>query len=140
MKPINLFVATFLIFVLAMIPSSISFAQRASPKQLAEAVRVARKYLSSNRDFAPHEIEKCFTGGMVTLAQNWDLLSPVHQREFVGVFARPSIAGIARRDGEGAPPRTPITGSLVHKFDTPHFRIHYSTNDRHAPPLDDYSP
>ena len=70
----------------------------------------------------------------------WDVLSPIHQREFAGVFARPHITGIVGRDGGGVPPRTPITGSLVHKFDTPHFRIHYSTNDRHAPPLDDYSP
>ena len=120
-----------------MTPFSISLAQRVSSTQLVEAIRVARKYLNSNRDFASHEIEKCFTGGMVTLAQNWDVLSPIHQREFADVFARPSTAGIAGRDGGGAPPRTPITGSLVHKFDTPHFRIHYSTNDRHAPPLDD---
>ena len=140
MKPINLFVAIFLVFVLAMTPFSISLAQRVSSTQLVEAIRVARKYLNSNRDFASHEIEKCFTGGMVTLAQNWDVLSPIHQREFADVFARPSTAGIAGRDGGGAPPRTPITGSLVHKFDTPHFRIHYSTNDRHAPPLDDYNP
>ncbi|MEE2618000.1 MAG: hypothetical protein VX677_05220, partial [Candidatus Poribacteria bacterium] len=88
MKPINLFVAIFLVFVLAMTPFSISLAQRVSSTQLVEAIRVARKYLNSNRDFASHEIEKCFTGGMVTLAQNWDVLSPIHQREFADVFAR----------------------------------------------------
>ena len=57
-----------------MAPFSVSLAQRASSTQLAEAIRVARKYLNSDRNFASHEIEKCFTGGMATLAQNWDVL------------------------------------------------------------------
>ena len=42
--------------------------------ELAEAVRVGHKLLDTETDFAPHQIEKCFTPAIITLARGWNQL------------------------------------------------------------------
>ncbi|MDP7278926.1 MAG: hypothetical protein QGG39_03470, partial [Candidatus Poribacteria bacterium] len=61
--------------------------------ELAEAVRVGHKLLDTETDFAPHQIEKCFTPAIITLARGWNQLSPKTQNELRAVFARPNERG-----------------------------------------------
>ena len=93
------------------------------------AIRSARKYINPKSHYAPHEIEECFTDTFNILAQNWDRLPVVIQREFQGIFLRP---------GQPGSPYGSV--NLPRKFDTAHFRFHYTTVGPHAPPLEDVNP
>ena len=96
---------------------------------LYSAIRSARKYINPKSSYAPSEIEECFTDTFNILAQNWDRLPAVYQREFRGIFLRP---------GQPGSPYGSV--HLPNKFDTPHFRFHYTTVGPHAPPLEDVNP
>ena len=96
---------------------------------LYSAIRAARKYVNPKSHYAPSEIEECFTDTFNILAQNWDRLPVVIQREFQGIFLRP---------GQPGSPYGSV--NLPKKFDTPHFRFHYTTVGPHAPPLEDVNP
>ena len=96
---------------------------------LYSAIRSARKYMNPKSHYAPHEIEECFTDTFNILAQNWDRLPVVIQREFQGIFLRP---------GQPGSPYGSV--NLPKKFDTAHFRLHYTTVGPHAPPLEDVNP
>ena len=96
---------------------------------LYSAIRSARKYINPKSHYAPHEIEECFTDTFNILAQNWDRLPVVIQREFQGIFLRP---------GQPGSPYGSV--NLPRKFDTAHFRFHYTTVGPHAPPLEDVNP
>lgn len=96
---------------------------------LYSAIRSARKYINPKSSYAPNEIEECFTDTFNILAQNWDRLPAVYQREFRGIFLRP---------GQPGSPYGSV--HLPNKFDTPHFRFHYTTVGPHAPPLEDVNP
>ncbi len=96
---------------------------------LYSAIRSARKYMNPKSNYAPHEIEECFTDTFNILAQNWDRLPVVIQREFQGIFLRP---------GQPGSPYGSV--NLPKKFDTAHFRLHYTTVGPHAPPLEDVNP
>ena len=96
---------------------------------LYSAIRSARKYMNPKSHYAPHEIEECFTDTFNILAQNWDRLPAVYQREFQGIFLRP---------GQPGSPYGSV--NLPKKFDTAHFRLHYTTVGPHAPPLEDVNP
>lgn len=96
---------------------------------LYSAIRSARKYINPKTSYAPSEIEECFTDTFNILAQNWDRLPAIYQREFQGIFLRP---------GQPGSPYGSV--NLPNKFDTPHFRIHYTTVGPHAPPLEDVNP
>lgn len=113
--------------ILAATPVSID--ARPPDPGLYSAIRSARKYINPKPSYAPSEIEECFTNTFNTLAQNWDRLPAVYQREFQGIFLRP---------GQPGSPYGSV--HLPNKFDTPHFRFHYTTVGPHAPPLEDVNP
>ena len=96
---------------------------------LFDAIRAARKYINPKSHYTPSEIEECFTGTFNTLAQNWDRLPATYRREFQGIFLRP---------GQPGSPYSSV--NLPNKFDTAHFRFHYTTVGPHAPPLEDVNP
>ena len=96
---------------------------------LYSAIRAARKYVNPKSHYTLSEIEECFTDTFNTLAQNWDRLPVVIQREFQGIFLRP---------GQPGSPYGSV--NLPRKFDTAHFRFHYTTVGPHAPPLEDVNP
>ena len=77
----------------------------------------------------PTKLRECFTDTFNILAQNWDRLPAVYQREFQGIFLRP---------GQPGSPYGSV--NLPKKFDTAHFRLHYTTVGPHAPPLEDVNP
>ena len=97
--------------------------------QLHSAIRNARKYINLKPSYTADGIEECFTDSLNTLAMNWQHLPTIYQREFQGIFLRPGLPG------------SPF-GSvyLPNKFETPHFRLHYTNMGRHAPPLEDINP
>lgn len=97
--------------------------------EVQRAIRTARKYINLKPSYAPSEIEECFTDSLIILARNWNQLPIIYQKEFQGIFTRPGLPG------------SPF-GSvyLPEKFDTPHFRLHYTTVGPHAPPLEDFHP
>ncbi len=73
------------------------------------------------------EIDKCATDSFVTIAKNWQNLPSIHRRELKPIFLRPGLPGSFFGD---------ITLPL--QFNTPHFRIHYTRVEPHAPPLEDF--
>lgn len=93
------------------------------------AIRSARKYMNPKSHYTASEVEECFTDTFNILAQNWDRLPAVYQREFQGIFLRP---------GQPGSPYGSV--NLPRKFDTAHFRFHYTTVGPHAPPLEDVNP
>ena len=97
--------------------------------ELYRAIRTARKYINPKPHYTLREIEECFTDTFNTLAQNWNHLPVVYQREFQGIFLRP---------GQPGSPYGSV--NLSKKFDTAHFRFHYTTVGPHAPPLEDVDP
>ena len=128
MNHLRFFLALSLILgILAAIPVSVD--ARSPDPGLHSAIRTARKYINPKSSYAPSEIEECFTGTFNTLAQNWDYLPAVYQREFQGIFLRP---------GQPGSPYSAV--DLPKKFDTLHFRFHYTTVGPHAPPLEDVNP
>ena len=128
MNYLRFFLALSLILgTLAAAPVSVD--ARSPDPGLHSAIRTARKYINPKSSYAPSEIEECFTGTFNTLAQNWDYLPAVYQREFQGIFLRP---------GQPGSPYSSV--DLPKKFDTLHFRFHYTTVGPHAPPLEDVNP
>ena len=113
--------------ILAAVPVSVD--ARPPDSALFSAIRSARKYVNPKSHYTPSEIEECFTDTFNTLAQNWDHLPAIYQREFQGIFLRP---------GQPGSPYSSI--NLPKKFDTAHFRFHYTTVGPHAPPLEDVDP
>lgn len=113
--------------ILTTMPTSI-YARPPDP-ELYSAIRNARKYVNPKLSYTPNEIEECFTDTFNILAQNWDRLPAVYQREFRGIFLRP---------GQPGSPYSAVR--LPKKFDTAHFRFHYTTVGPHAPPLEDVNP
>ena len=104
--------------------------------ELAEAVRVGRKLLDTTTDFAPYQIEKCFTPAIVTLARDWNQLPPTLQKELQPVFLRPNEL---ERNANHSVGFGKI--ELPYRFETPHFRLHYAMTGKHAPlPIDDFHP
>ena len=97
--------------------------------ELYRAIRTARKYINPKPHYTLSEIEECFTDTFNILAQNWNHLPVVYQREFQGIFLRP---------GQPGSPYGSV--NLSKKFDTAHFRFHYTTVGPHAPPLEDVDP
>ncbi len=93
------------------------------------AIRTSRKYINPKAHYTLDELEECFTDSLAILAKSWNRLPAVYQREFQGVFLRPGEHGSAY-----------ASIHLSKKFDTPHFRFHYTTNGIHATPLEDVSP
>ena len=128
MNHLRFFLALSLILgILAAAPVSID--ARLPDPGLHSAIRTARKYINPKSSYSPSEIEKCFTDTFNTLARNWDYLPAVYQREFQGIFLRP---------GQPGSPYSSV--DLPKKFDTLHFRFHYTTVGPHAPPLEDVNP
>ena len=128
MNHLKFFLALSLVIgILATMPVSVN--ARPPDPGLYSAMRTARKYINPKSHYAPSEIEECFTGTFNTLAQNWDRLPAVYQREFQGIFLRP---------GQPGSPYSSV--DLPKKFDTAHFRFHYTTVGPHAPPLEDVNP
>lgn len=109
--------------------ASVSIDARPPDPGLHSAIRAARKYVNPKPSYAPSEIEECFTDTFNTLARNWDRMPAVFQREFQGIFLRP---------GQPGSPYSSV--NLPKKFDTAHFRFHYTTVGPHAPPLEDVNP
>ena len=104
--------------------------------ELAEAVRVGRKLLDTTTDFAPHQIEKCFTPAIIALARGWNQLSPTLQKELQPVFLRPNELDRNANHSVGFGKI-----ELPYRFETPHFRLHYAMTGKHAPlPRDDFHP
>ncbi|MCZ6681378.1 MAG: T9SS type A sorting domain-containing protein [Candidatus Poribacteria bacterium] len=97
--------------------------------ELYRAIQTARKLVNLKPRYAPSEVEECVTDTLNILAKNWNHLPVSYKREFQGIFLRPGQPGSAY-------------GSvyLPKKFDTPHFRLHYTTIGHHAPPLEDFNP
>ena len=79
--------------ILAAAPVSVD--ARPPDPDLYSAIRTARKYINPKSHYAPSEIEECFTDTFNILAQSWDRLPVVIQREFQGIFLR--------RDSRAAP-------------------------------------
>ena len=128
MNPFKFFLVLSLTFgILAAVPVSVD--ARPPDPGLYAAIRSARKYMNPKSHYAPSEIEECFTNTFNILAQNWDRLPAVYQREFQGIFLRP---------GQPGSPYGSV--NLPQKFDTAHFRFHYTTVGPHAPPLEDVNP
>ena len=128
MNHLKFFLALSLIVgILAAVPVSVD--ARPPDPELFSAIRSARKYINPKSHYTPSEIEECFTDTFNTLAQNWDRLPAVYQREFQGIFLRP---------GQPGSPYSSV--NLPKKFDTTHFRFHYTTVGPHAPPLEDVNP
>ena len=128
MNYLKFFLALSLIIgLLAAVPVPID--ARPPDPGLYDAIRSARKYINPKSHYAPSEIEECFTDTFNTLAQNWNRLPVTIQREFQGIFLRP---------GQPGSPYGSL--NLPNKFDTPHFRFHYTTVGPHAPPLEDVDP
>ena len=128
MNHIKFFLALSLtVGLLAVVPVSVD--ARPPDPGLYDAIRSARKYINPKSHYTPSEIEECFTDTFNILAQNWDHLPAIYQREFQGIFLRP---------GQPGSPYGSI--NLPKKFDTAHFRFHYTTVGPHAPPLEDVNP
>lgn len=128
MNHLRFFLAVSLTFgILAATPVSV-YARPPDPG-LYGAIRTARKYINPKSSYTASEIEECFTDTFNLLAQNWDYLPAVYQREFQGIFLRP---------GQPGSPYGAV--NLPKKFDTAHFRFHYTTVGPHAPPLEDVNP
>ena len=113
--------------ILAIAPVSLD--ARPPDPGLYSAIRSARKYMNPKSHYTASEVEECFTDTFNILAQNWDRLPAVYQREFQGIFLRP---------GQPGSPYGSV--NLPRKFDTAHFRFHYTTVGPHAPPLEDVNP
>ena len=97
--------------------------------EVHSAIQTARKYINLKATYTPDEIEECFTDSFNILAKNWNRLPAIYQKEFQGIFVRPGLPGSAYGSVH-----------LPKKFDTPHFRLHYTTVGRHAPPSEDFHP
>ena len=119
-----------ILFILGILFSAIPTSHAARPDfEVFSAIRTARKLINPKPSYTADEIEECFTDSLAILAKNWDRLPAIYQREFQGIFLRPGQPGSAY-----------ASVHLPRKFDTPHFRLHYTEVGTHAPPLEDIAP
>ena len=120
----------FILVILGVLASALPPLHAAPPDlEVFSAIRTARKLINPKPSYTADEIEECFTDSLTILAKNWDRLPAIYQREFQGIFLRPGQPGSAY-----------ASVHLPRKFDTPHFRLHYTEVGAHAPPLEDIAP
>ena len=119
-----------ILFILAILASALPSLHASAPdSEVFSAIRTARKLINPKPSYTADEIEECFTDSLTILAKNWGRLPAIYQREFQGIFLRPGQQGSAY-----------ASVHLPRKFDTPHFRLHFTDVGTHAPPLEDLAP
>ena len=97
--------------------------------ELQSAIQTAQQFANLKPRYTSSEITECVTDSFVTLAKNWQNLPSIHRQKLKGLFLRPGLPGSFFGDVE-----------LPVKFNTPHFRFHYTRVGPHAPPLEDFHP
>ena len=97
--------------------------------ELQRAIQTAQQFTNLKPRYTASEITECVTDSFVTLAKNWRNLPAMHRQKLKGLFLRPGLPGSFF--GEIA---------LPERFDTPHFKFHYTRVGPHAPPLEDFHP
>lgn len=97
--------------------------------ELQNAIQTAREFKNLKPRYTIDEISECATDSFVTIAKNWQNLPAIHRRELKPIFLRPGLPGSFFGDI-----------NLPLRFDTTHFRLHYTHVGPHAPPLEDFHP
>jgi|GEM_PF-785288 len=97
--------------------------------ELQSAIQTAQQFANLKPRYTSSEITECVTDSFVTLAKNWQNLPSIHRQKLKGLFLRPGLPGSFFGEVE-----------LPVKFNTPHFRFHYTRVGPHAPPLEDFHP
>lgn len=99
--------------------------------ELQHAIQTARQFTNLKHRYTLSEIEKneCATDSFVTIAKNWQNIPSIHRNELKPIFLRPGLPGSFFGGIE-----------LPLQFNTPHFRLHYTSVGPHAPPLEDFHP
>ena len=97
--------------------------------ELQSAIQTAQQFTNLKPRYTASEITECVTDSFVTIAKNWQNLPSVHRQKLKGLFLRPGLPGSFFGEIE-----------LPERFDTPHFRLHYTRIGPHAPPLEDFHP
>lgn len=99
--------------------------------ELQHAIQTARQFTNLKHEYTLSEIEKneCATDSFVTIAKNWQNIPSIHRNELKPIFLRPGLPGSFFGGVE-----------LPLQFNTPHFRLHYTSVGPHAPPLEDFHP
>ena len=123
MKLLSIFVIAF-----SIVFSSVAYTFPPDP-ELQSAIQTARQFANLKPRYTASEITECATDSFVTLAKNWRNLPSVHRQQLKGLFLRPGLPGSFFGEVE-----------LPEKFNTPHFRFHYTRIGPHAPPLEDFHP
>ena len=119
-----------LILTIALSITGLSIAHALPPDpELQSAIQTARKFTNLKPRYTQSEITECVTDSFVTLAKNWHNLPAMYRQELKPIFLRPGLPGSFFGDIE-----------LPEKFNTPHFRLHYTRIGSHAPPLEDFHP
>ena len=119
-----------LIFIIAFSIVFLSVAHALPPDpELQSAIQTAQQFTHLKPRYTSSEITECVTDSFVTLAKNWQNLPSVHRQQLKGIFLRPGLPGSFFGEVE-----------LPEKFNTPHFRFHYTRVGPHAPPLEDFHP
>ena len=123
------FFAAITVLVLYVYVGGISVHALPPDPELQNAIRTAQQFKNLKPRYTQNEITECVTDSFVTLAKNWRNLSSVHREQLKGLFLRPGLPGSFFGNIE-----------LSERFDTPHFRLHYTRRGPHAPPLEDFHP
>ena len=97
--------------------------------ELHSAIQTAQQFATLKPRYAASEITECVTDSFVTIAKNWRNLPAIHRQKLKGLFLRPGLPGSFFGEIE-----------LPERFDTPHFKFHYTRVGPHAPPLEDFHP
>ena len=97
--------------------------------ELQSAIQTAQQFTNLKPRYTASEITECVTDSFVTLAKNWQNLPSIHRQKLKGLFLRPGLPGSFFGEIE-----------LPGRFDTPHFKFHYTRIGPHAPPLEDFHP
>ena len=119
-----------LIITIAFFIACLPFADALPPDpELQHAIQTARKFTNLKPRYTQSEITECVTDSFVTLAKNWHNLPAIYRQELKPIFLRPGLPGSFFGEIE-----------LPEKFNTPHFRLHYTRVGPHAPPLEDFHP
>jgi len=118
------------IFTIALFITCLSIAHGLPPDaELQSAIQTARKFTNLKPRYTEREVTECVTDSFVTLAKNWHNLPAMYRQELKPIFLRPGLPGSFFGEIE-----------LPEKFNTPHFRLHYTRVGPHAPPLEDFHP
>ena len=97
--------------------------------ELQSAIQTAQQFANLKPRYTASEITECVTDSFVTIAKNWRNLPSIHRQKLKGLFLRPGLPGSFFGEIE-----------LPERFDTPHFKFHYTRLGPHAPPLEDFHP